>query len=172
MAQYAYPSPYPAYTETYLTPEGYSQGGAQMNDMAYYGGGPDPMQPCAPFSPQQIQHSGDVEVHRFDPMPPYNYVPTTSPTLYQPAAGSMGYGFQDPNMQTFCHSFGNEFAFYNTAGDNAMPQGYHVAMQGFPEAVATRKAIKKELKSPAAMTEDGDQQTKKGQHKRRSIGCC
>ncbi|KAL8439915.1 hypothetical protein Efla_004840 [Eimeria flavescens] len=173
MAQTTYPSPYPAYTETYLTPEGYSQGIGGSNNMAYYAGGPDPMQSCTPGSTQQIYRSDAVEVHRFDPTPAYNHVHTTSPPLYQPAAGSLGYGYQDPSMQAFCHSFGGDFSFYNTAANSGMPQGFHMAMQGFPEAVAARKAIKKEIPvTPAAEQTIVESQEKKPQQRRRVIACC
>ncbi|CDJ62654.1 hypothetical protein, conserved [Eimeria necatrix] len=169
MEKSTYPSPFPAYTETYLTPDGYVQGNSNVSNMAYYAGGPDPTQTCAPSASEHIFHSDDIEVHQFDPMPAYDYVPTTSPPLYQPAVGSLGFPYQDPNMQTFCHAFGSDFAFYNTAGGSGMPQGYHIAMQGFPEAAEARKAIKKEIPTPPSMVENA--QSKKTQ-KRKSIACC
>ncbi|CDI75038.1 hypothetical protein, conserved [Eimeria praecox] len=165
MATTTYPSPYPAYTETYLTPEGYIQG--QHDSMAYYAGGPDPMQPCAPSAAQRIHHSNAVEVHHFDPMPAYNYVPTTSPPLYEPAAGSLGVNYQDPKMQTFCHAFGSEFSFYNTTANSGMPQGYHIAMQGFPEAVEARAAIKKEIQTPQSMLQQVQQDTQQAKKSKR-----
>lgn len=143
-----------------------------MNSMAYYASGPTPMQPCAPSAVQQIHHSDDIEVHRYDPMPAYNHIPITSAPLYQPAAGSMGFGHPNANMQTFCHSFGGGFSFYNTTGNSGMPQGYHFAVQGFPEAVEARKAIKKEITTPPSMAENAEPEAKKPQQKRRAIACC
>lgn len=140
--------------------------------MAYYVGGPDPLQPCSISNGQQIYRTSDIEVHRFDPMPAYSHPVTTSPPLYQPAAGSMGYGYQDPSMQTFSQAFGGDFSFYNTAANSAMPQGFHIAMQGFPEAVGARKAIKKEIPTPPEMTEGTGPQAKKPQQRRRPIACC
>ncbi|KAL8429831.1 hypothetical protein ACSSS7_006279 [Eimeria intestinalis] len=172
MAQTSYPSPYPAYTETYMTPEGYSQAMGNTGSMAYYAGGPDPLQSFTAGGTQQIYHCEDVEVHRMDNMPAYNHVPTTSPPLYQPAAGHMGYGYQDPSMQTFCHSFGGDFSFYNTAANSGMPQGFHMAMQGFPEAVAARKAVKKEIPVAPAVEEAPEPAAKKPQQRKRLIACC
>ena len=150
----------------------FCSGDSSINSMAYYAGGPDPTQSCAPVA-QQIHHKDAIEVQQFDPMPAYNYFPPTSPPLYEPAAGSLGINYQDPKMQTFCHAFGNDFSFYNTTSNSGMPQGYHIAMQGFPEAVEARAAIKKEIHTPPSMVQQAQpdaQQAKK--NKRRSMACC
>ncbi|OEH79473.1 uncharacterized protein LOC34619708 [Cyclospora cayetanensis] len=175
MEQSAYPSPYPAYTETYLTPDGYNHGGnmnngLQMNAMAYYAGGPDPSLSCAPSVGSMIRQGNEVEVHRFDPTPVYNYQPSCAPPLYQPAPATYGSMYTDPSMQTFSQAFEGNFPFYDTLANSGMPQGYHIAMQGFPEAVEARKAIKKQISTPAEMIQKAEQ--KKPQQRRRPIACC